>query len=91
VEWGEGKVEELSEARLQVVIGRTVGGTPADPAHGTPAAGARGDGFPGAGDGDDGEDAGGDDVRDVTITGIGPRWAQEDFSALTGALVDDRS
>jgi hypothetical protein len=30
-------------------------------------------------------------VRDVTITGIGPRWAQEDFSALTAALVDDRS
>lgn len=28
VEWGEGKVEELSEARLQVVIERTVGTTP---------------------------------------------------------------
>lgn len=28
VEWGEGKVEELSEARLQVVIERTVGITP---------------------------------------------------------------
>jgi tRNA threonylcarbamoyladenosine biosynthesis protein TsaE len=28
VEWGEGKVEELSEARLQVVIERTVGSTP---------------------------------------------------------------
>lgn len=28
VEWGEGKVEELSEARLQVVIERTVGAAP---------------------------------------------------------------
>jgi tRNA threonylcarbamoyladenosine biosynthesis protein TsaE len=50
VEWGEGKVEELSEARLQVVIRRAVG-----------------------------EDG---DQRDVTVTGIGARWAGEDLSAL---------
>jgi tRNA threonylcarbamoyladenosine biosynthesis protein TsaE len=50
VEWGEGKVEELSEARLQVVIRRAVG-----------------------------ED---DDPREVTVTGIGARWAGEDLSAL---------
>ncbi|MBD0736642.1 tRNA (adenosine(37)-N6)-threonylcarbamoyltransferase complex ATPase subunit type 1 TsaE [Streptomyces sp. CBMA29] len=55
VEWGDGKVEELSEARLQVVIARTVGG-PAD------------------GDGDD--------VREVTVTGVGPRWTGQDLTAL---------
>ncbi|MET9219262.1 tRNA (adenosine(37)-N6)-threonylcarbamoyltransferase complex ATPase subunit type 1 TsaE [Streptomyces sp. NPDC003300] len=57
VEWGDGKVEELSEARLQVVIARTVGG-PAD------------------GDGE------GDDVREVTVTGVGPRWTGQDLTAL---------
>lgn len=56
VEWGEGKVEELSEARLQVVIRRAVGE-----------------------DGADGEDG---DLRDVTVTGIGARWAGEDLSGL---------
>ncbi len=92
VEWGEGKVEELSEARLQVVIGRTVGGTPPDAPNGSPAAGTSEDDFPGDGDGDaSGGDGSGDDVRDVTITGIGPRWAQQDFSPLTAALVDERS
>lgn len=50
VEWGEGKVEELSESRLQVVIRREVGEA--------------------------------DDLRDVTVTGIGARWAGEDLSAL---------
>jgi tRNA threonylcarbamoyladenosine biosynthesis protein TsaE len=50
VEWGEGKVEELSEARLHVVIRRPVG-----------------------------EDG---DLRDVTVTGFGARWAGEDLSAL---------
>ncbi|MFJ5609873.1 tRNA (adenosine(37)-N6)-threonylcarbamoyltransferase complex ATPase subunit type 1 TsaE [Streptomyces sp. NPDC093221] len=57
VEWGDGKVEELSEARLQVVIARTVG-APAD------------------GDGE------GDDVREVTVTGVGPRWTGQDLTAL---------
>lgn len=57
VEWGEGKVEELSEARLQVVIGREAGGDPDVP--------------PGA-----------EGVREVTVTGIGPRWAGEDLSVL---------
>ncbi|WP_433891866.1 tRNA (adenosine(37)-N6)-threonylcarbamoyltransferase complex ATPase subunit type 1 TsaE [Streptomyces sp. CA-111067] len=56
VEWGEGKVEELSEARLQVVIARS----PYEK--------------------DGGPDA--DDVREVTVTGVGPRWAAEDLSGL---------
>ncbi|MDJ0340615.1 tRNA (adenosine(37)-N6)-threonylcarbamoyltransferase complex ATPase subunit type 1 TsaE [Streptomyces sp. H10-C2] len=56
VEWGEGKVEELSEARLQVVIARSVGAVGLD------------------------EDA--DDVREVTVTGVGRRWANQDLSPL---------
>ncbi|WP_052848645.1 tRNA (adenosine(37)-N6)-threonylcarbamoyltransferase complex ATPase subunit type 1 TsaE [Streptomyces avicenniae] len=48
VEWGEGRVEELSEDRLHVVIHRGTGG-------------------------DDGGD-GAEDVREVTLTGVGERW-----------------
>ncbi|MFG2139386.1 tRNA (adenosine(37)-N6)-threonylcarbamoyltransferase complex ATPase subunit type 1 TsaE [Streptomyces sp. NPDC048650] len=67
VEWGDGKVEDLSEDRLHVVIGRAVGadvpGGPdavlADALHG---------------------DA--DDVREVTVTGIGPRWASAGLARL---------
>ncbi|MEU1847952.1 tRNA (adenosine(37)-N6)-threonylcarbamoyltransferase complex ATPase subunit type 1 TsaE [Streptomyces sp. NPDC019990] len=51
VEWGEGKVEELTEERLQVVIHRAVGDTT-------------------------------DEVRQMTITGLGDRWATADLSAL---------
>jgi tRNA threonylcarbamoyladenosine biosynthesis protein TsaE len=56
VEWGEGKVEDLSEARLQVVIHRAVGEV----------------------------ELGVDDhdIREVTITGVGPRWAGWDLSGL---------
>ncbi|MCM2426709.1 tRNA (adenosine(37)-N6)-threonylcarbamoyltransferase complex ATPase subunit type 1 TsaE [Streptomyces sp. RKAG337] len=73
VEWGEGKVEELSEARLQVVISRTLG-----------EAGHHGTG-PDTGtdiDADAGSDV--DDVREVTVTGIGPRWVNQDLSPLGG-------
>ncbi|MEU4210086.1 tRNA (adenosine(37)-N6)-threonylcarbamoyltransferase complex ATPase subunit type 1 TsaE [Streptomyces sp. NPDC026206] len=56
VEWGDGKVEELSEDRLRVVIERAVGlDAPADDA---------------------------DDVRSVTITGVGERWAGADLTSL---------
>jgi len=77
VEWGEGKVEELSEARLQVVISRSIGGP-----HGT-VRGAATSGDAGA-DGADGLNGTvtADDVREVTVTGVGPRWAQEDLTAL---------
>ncbi|MEU6348954.1 tRNA (adenosine(37)-N6)-threonylcarbamoyltransferase complex ATPase subunit type 1 TsaE [Streptomyces sp. NPDC047072] len=51
VEWGEGKVEELTDERLQVVIHRAVGDTD-------------------------------DDVRHVTLTGLGERWAAADLSGL---------
>ncbi|GHG76830.1 tRNA (adenosine(37)-N6)-threonylcarbamoyltransferase complex ATPase subunit type 1 TsaE [Streptomyces griseocarneus] len=59
VEWGDGKVEELSEDRLRVVIERAVG---AD----APAA--------------DADEA--DDVRSVTVTGVGERWAGVDLTPL---------
>ncbi|MEV2256650.1 tRNA (adenosine(37)-N6)-threonylcarbamoyltransferase complex ATPase subunit type 1 TsaE [Streptomyces sp. NPDC050147] len=52
VEWGDGKVEELSEDRLRVVIDRAVGDTT-------------------------------DEVREVTLTGVGPRWAQADLTLLS--------
>lgn len=52
VEWGEGKVEELTEERLQVVIHRAVGDTT-------------------------------DEVRHVTVTGLGERWAAVDLSVLS--------
>ncbi|WP_369357286.1 tRNA (adenosine(37)-N6)-threonylcarbamoyltransferase complex ATPase subunit type 1 TsaE [Streptomyces sp. cg2] len=63
VEWGEGKVEELAEDRLHVVIGRAVGAE-----------------APGGPDGHPEEDA--DDVREVTVTGIGARWADAGLPEL---------
>ncbi|MCX4764390.1 tRNA (adenosine(37)-N6)-threonylcarbamoyltransferase complex ATPase subunit type 1 TsaE [Streptomyces sp. NBC_01275] len=51
VEWGEGKVEELTDDRLQLVIHRAVGDTT-------------------------------DEVRHVTVTGLGRRWASADLSVL---------
>jgi tRNA threonylcarbamoyladenosine biosynthesis protein TsaE len=56
VEWGEGKVEQLTEDRLEVRIERAIGG----------AASADDD----------------TDPRQVTLTGIGERWAGVDLSAL---------
>ncbi|MFG3546765.1 tRNA (adenosine(37)-N6)-threonylcarbamoyltransferase complex ATPase subunit type 1 TsaE [Streptomyces sp. NPDC047725] len=52
VEWGEGKVEELTEDRLQLRIHRAVGDTA-------------------------------DEVRHVTLTGLGERWAAVDLSVAT--------
>jgi tRNA threonylcarbamoyladenosine biosynthesis protein TsaE len=82
VEWGEGKVEELSDARLQVVISRTVGSLDPDATLGS----LDPDATPGLVPGDAGtaEAAEGpDDVREVTVTGIGPRWAAQDLTPLT--------
>ncbi|MER8031879.1 tRNA (adenosine(37)-N6)-threonylcarbamoyltransferase complex ATPase subunit type 1 TsaE [Streptomyces bauhiniae] len=53
VEWGEGKVEELTDDRLQILIHRAVGDTT-------------------------------DEVRHVTLTGLGDRWAKADLAALAG-------
>jgi tRNA threonylcarbamoyladenosine biosynthesis protein TsaE len=52
VEWGEGKVEDLTDDRLQVVIHRAVGDTT-------------------------------DEVRHVTVSGLGERWAAVDLSVLS--------
>jgi tRNA threonylcarbamoyladenosine biosynthesis protein TsaE len=51
VEWGEGKVEELTDERLQILIHRAVGDTV-------------------------------DEVRHVTVSGIGSRWAAADLGVL---------
>ncbi|MFH0242792.1 tRNA (adenosine(37)-N6)-threonylcarbamoyltransferase complex ATPase subunit type 1 TsaE [Streptomyces sp. HK10] len=67
VEWGEGRVEELSEDRLHVVIERSVGAVAADTAGG--AGDAAAGGF-------------GEDVRTVTVTGVGGRWSEQDLSVL---------
>ncbi|MFF7261388.1 tRNA (adenosine(37)-N6)-threonylcarbamoyltransferase complex ATPase subunit type 1 TsaE [Streptomyces sp. NPDC008159] len=52
VEWGEGKVEELTDDRLHVVIHRAVGDTT-------------------------------DEVRQVTVTGVGERWASVELGVLS--------
>ncbi|MFJ1973191.1 tRNA (adenosine(37)-N6)-threonylcarbamoyltransferase complex ATPase subunit type 1 TsaE [Streptomyces sp. NPDC087903] len=52
VEWGEGKVEELTDDRLRIVIHRAVGDTT-------------------------------DEVRHVTLTGLGTRWATVDASVFS--------
>ncbi|MET9499296.1 tRNA (adenosine(37)-N6)-threonylcarbamoyltransferase complex ATPase subunit type 1 TsaE [Streptomyces sp. NPDC006552] len=53
VEWGDGKVEELSDDRLHVLIDRATGDTD-------------------------------DEVRVVTLHGIGERWRRADLPALAG-------
>ncbi|MGW5100995.1 tRNA (adenosine(37)-N6)-threonylcarbamoyltransferase complex ATPase subunit type 1 TsaE [Streptomyces sp. NPDC004100] len=53
VEWGEGKVEELTDDRLEVLIHRATGDTT-------------------------------DEVRHVTVTGLGKRWAETELGALEG-------
>src|SRR3954467_8030054 len=62
VEWGEGKVEELTDDRLQVVIHRAVG---------TASLQGTTPGAPGT-----------DEVRHVTVTGLGERWTAVDLEVL---------
>ncbi|MFC5954339.1 tRNA (adenosine(37)-N6)-threonylcarbamoyltransferase complex ATPase subunit type 1 TsaE [Streptomyces pratens] len=52
VEWGEGRIEGLTDDRLRIVIHRAVGDTT-------------------------------DEVRHVTLTGLGDRWTGTDLSALS--------
>lgn len=56
VEWGEGRMEELSEARLHVLVERTTGTE-------APAEGE-------------------DDVREVTLLGVGERWSGVELATL---------
>jgi tRNA threonylcarbamoyladenosine biosynthesis protein TsaE len=81
VEWGDGKVEDLSDARLHVSIARTLGDVPKDDGGAARTPGG------GAGEGADESawelaEGGEDDVREVTVTGVGPRWATEDLTSL---------
>ncbi|MFF0446312.1 tRNA (adenosine(37)-N6)-threonylcarbamoyltransferase complex ATPase subunit type 1 TsaE [Streptomyces sp. NPDC004609] len=69
VEWGDGKVEDLSDDRLHVVIHRITGR----------AGEALGDG---TADGAPGDDGPGADRREVTLSGYGGRWADVDLSGV---------
>ncbi|MFF3751184.1 tRNA (adenosine(37)-N6)-threonylcarbamoyltransferase complex ATPase subunit type 1 TsaE [Streptomyces sp. NPDC002018] len=69
VEWGDGKVEELSDDRLRVVIHRVVGGAPGSEGAGDGATGPGGMEY--------------DDRRTVTLTGYGSRWSDIDLGVLT--------
>ncbi|PGH48677.1 tRNA (adenosine(37)-N6)-threonylcarbamoyltransferase complex ATPase subunit type 1 TsaE [Streptomyces sp. Ru87] len=71
VEWGEGRVEELSDDRLHVVISRAEG-APAESAGAAKGAGGLE------------EAVAGDDIREVAVTGVGERWAGVDLSPLEG-------
>jgi tRNA threonylcarbamoyladenosine biosynthesis protein TsaE len=64
VEWGEGKVEELTDDRLSLVIHRAVG-----------TVSSRGT-TPGSPETDE--------VRHVTVTGLGARWAAVELGVLGG-------
>ncbi|WP_179816280.1 tRNA (adenosine(37)-N6)-threonylcarbamoyltransferase complex ATPase subunit type 1 TsaE [Allostreptomyces psammosilenae] len=77
VEWGEGKVEELSEDRLHVVIERRIGG---DAAGVVGVAGEAGVGAGVAGEPEVGEEE--HDPRLVRLVGHGRRWAGVDLAAL---------
>ena len=78
VEWGRGRVEHLSDSRLEVELHRTRGGAEGTGAAGMPAAadpaGAPREGAdPGVLDFDTDDD---DEPRTVVIRGFGPRWAE---------------
>ncbi|MFE4171075.1 tRNA (adenosine(37)-N6)-threonylcarbamoyltransferase complex ATPase subunit type 1 TsaE [Streptomyces sp. NPDC056909] len=75
VEWGDGKVEELSDARLHVVIHRVVGG--AGGGNETTEHGMTEHGMTENGEMEY------DDRRTVTVTGFGSRWSRTDFGILT--------
>lgn len=78
VEWGRGRVEHLSDSRLEIDLVRTLGG--AAPATAAPAAAdAEGSDTPGSDtpgtDTLDFDTDDGDEPRTVVIRGYGPRWA----------------
>lgn len=72
VEWGRGRVEHLSDSRLEVELHRSLGGSSLEsspPVNSTPA-----DSSPGVLDFDDEDD---DEPRTIIIRGFGPRWADQ--------------
>jgi tRNA threonylcarbamoyladenosine biosynthesis protein TsaE len=67
VEWGRGRVEHLSESRLEVDLHRAIGLQPTDPGSGAP--GSRSAGVLDF----DSEDN--DEPRTIVLRGFGPRWS----------------
>ncbi|MGW6601165.1 tRNA (adenosine(37)-N6)-threonylcarbamoyltransferase complex ATPase subunit type 1 TsaE [Streptomyces sp. NPDC055036] len=83
VEWGDGKVEELSDDRLHVVIHRTVGADRTLDGDANAETNADANVDTGADPNDAGaDDAGADERRVVTLTGFGGRWSDADLAAL---------
>lgn len=70
MEWGEGKAEALSGSRLEITVARPHGGLAAPTASATGAV-------------TDLEQAD-DGRRTITITAVGPRWADVDLGPLAG-------
>ena len=71
VEWGRGRVEHLSDSRLEVELHRSLGSSLGG---GSPANGTPGSGPPGVLDFDVEDD---DEPRTIIIRGFGPRWADQ--------------
>jgi tRNA threonylcarbamoyladenosine biosynthesis protein TsaE len=78
VEWGRGRVEHLSESRLEVELQRRLGGT-AQPSGTAPSGPAQ----PSGTDVLDFDTDDADEPRTVVFRGFGPRWA-EPPAALAG-------
>lgn len=82
VEWGRGRVEHLSDSRLEVELHRSLGGSSLGagslggrpPESSSPADGTPGSGSPGVLDFDVEDD---DEPRTILIRGFGPRWADQ--------------
>lgn len=74
VEWGRGRVEHLSDSRLEVDLHRAIGLQPTEPVSIAGGSGAPGSGALGAGVLDfDTEDN--DEPRTIVLRGFGPRWS----------------
>ena len=71
VEWGRGRVEHLSESRLEVELHRQLGGTPPGAQADAQPAGSQPAGVVLDFDTDDA-----DEPRTVVFRGFGPRWAE---------------
>jgi tRNA threonylcarbamoyladenosine biosynthesis protein TsaE len=82
VEWGRGRVEHLSDSRLEVELHRSLGGSSlgssslgaSSPESSSPADGTPGSGSPDVLDFDVEDD---DEPRTIIIRGFGPRWADQ--------------
>ncbi|MCL7376287.1 tRNA (adenosine(37)-N6)-threonylcarbamoyltransferase complex ATPase subunit type 1 TsaE [Streptomyces sp. 35G-GA-8] len=82
VEWGDGKVEELSDDRLHVVIHRTVGADRTLDGDANAETNTETNADANVDTGADPGDAGADERRVVTVTGFGSRWSDADLAAL---------